>query len=162
MHAGAHRAFRAWRTAGNGLEKDAAGKAQVMLTYHLAEACHIPEAVAHRIIRNCFEWQGVDTLTKNPIDPLLTMPPRRYLSASRKDGVRSSDSIQDTASTKPQVGMPRRAVFAVQEITSQHPQESDHLPGRIIPTSCLLLSHQEDLLVPARNRMFPGAHDRSI
>jgi hypothetical protein len=58
MHAGAHRAFRAWRTAGNGLEKDAAGKAQVMLTYHLAEA--------HRIIRNCFEWQGVDTLTKNP------------------------------------------------------------------------------------------------
>ena len=67
MHAGAHRAFRAWRTAGNGLEKDAAGKAQVMLTYHLAEACHIPEAVAHRIIRNCYEWQGVDTLTKNPI-----------------------------------------------------------------------------------------------
>ena len=65
MHAGAHRAFRAWRTAGNGLEKDAAGKAQVMLTYHLAEACHIPEAVAHRIIRNCYEWQGVDTLTKN-------------------------------------------------------------------------------------------------
>ena len=23
-------------------------------------------AVAHRIIRNCYEWQGVDTLTKNP------------------------------------------------------------------------------------------------
>ena len=44
----------------------AAGKAQVMLTCHLAEACHIPEAVAHRIIRNCYEWQGVDTLTKNP------------------------------------------------------------------------------------------------
>ena len=66
MHAGAHRAFRAWRTAGNGLEKDAAGKAQVMLTCQSAQACHIPEAVARRIIRNCYEWQGVDTLTKNP------------------------------------------------------------------------------------------------
>jgi hypothetical protein len=30
MHAGAHRAFRAWRTAENDLEKDAAGKAQVI------------------------------------------------------------------------------------------------------------------------------------
>ena len=30
MHAGAHRAFRAWRTAGNGLKKDAAGKAKVI------------------------------------------------------------------------------------------------------------------------------------
>ena len=37
-----------------------------MLTCHLAKACHIPEAVAHRIIRNCYEWQVVDTLTKNP------------------------------------------------------------------------------------------------
>ena len=43
-----------------------AEKVQVMLTCHLAQACHIPEAVAHRIIRNCYEWQGVDTLTKNP------------------------------------------------------------------------------------------------
>lgn len=48
------------------LEKTSYKKAQVMLTCHLANACHIPEAVAYRVIRNYYEWQGVDTLTKNP------------------------------------------------------------------------------------------------
>lgn len=43
-----------------------AGKAQVMLTCHLAKVCCIPEQVAHRIVCSCYEHQFQDVPTKNP------------------------------------------------------------------------------------------------
>lgn len=71
MHGGAHRPFRAWRIAGKGSSRSE--KAEVMLTCHLAQACHIPETVAHRIIRYFYGWQGVDTLAR--IHPLWSQRP---------------------------------------------------------------------------------------
>ena len=71
MHGGAHRPFRAWRIAGKGSSRSE--KAEVMLTFHLAQACHIPETVAHRIIRYFYGWQGVDTLAR--IHPLWSQRP---------------------------------------------------------------------------------------